>query len=373
MVFGIFWRKLTKLNNMKSKIIVLLLLLPLLLFQRQNCLAEMPIADSSVYSIYSSDGFFLAQKQEPQVGDQLIMPTLEKYEVVAIDQANLLAHANKIGHFEVNRQNLIGGEAPKFKNAKVAMYMTHNAESYELGDGYSSIYGPGGIHDVAKQLAQAFQNMNVGVVLDQTLHIPHDAAAYTRSGVTAQRLLNNYSPNALFDIHRDGVPRSLYYTTHNGVPRSKIRMVVGKASTNFAAIQNLAVILMANGNQLYPWLFLDIYLATGHYNQGRTKNAMLFEMGTYLIEKHLVMASCAPLAEVVALTMFERDLSNGGIPATEIVQPTPYTPPTSGTFVRIVGFVSLAFCAVIVIVNIKPKRTKKNGMVFLSRKGKKPN
>lgn len=324
------------------------------------------------YLIYRDDGSVISEQSFPMVGDQIILPSLHKYEIVEVDDINRTARANMIGFFTVDEPE--PDPLPyqyRFKNAKVGMYMTHNAESYELGDGYSSIYGVGGIHDVAKKLKDAFQSMNVAVVLDETLHIPHDSAAYARSGVTAQKILSSHAVGGLFDIHRDGVPRSLYYTTNNGSPRSKIRIVIGKASTNFAQTQNLAVLLMHQANELHPWLFLDIYLASGHYNQSKSKQALLFEMGTYLIEKDLVLQSCKPLAEVIALTMFELDTDNSAPSISETpittdnstaIETPIHAPQGTSAFALTVGFVSLAFCVLFVMLFLKaetkPKRKK---------------
>mgnify|MGYP003301665834 CR=1 FL=1 len=51
----------------------------------------------------------------------------------------------------------------------------------------------------------------LSVVHDETLHIPHNSSAYSRSRTTANKLLQN-GANAIFDIHRDGASRSFYLT-----------------------------------------------------------------------------------------------------------------------------------------------------------------
>ena len=49
-------------------------------------------------------------------------------------------------------------------------------------------------------------------------------------------------------------------------------------------------------------LFLDIYLANGNYNQYLTNNSLLFEMGSHLVEKNLVIKTIPKLAEVITET-----------------------------------------------------------------------
>lgn len=117
-------------------------------------------------------------------------------------------------------------------------------------------------------------------------------------------MLNENNLNALFDIHRDGIARSYYATTVNEQERSKIRIVVGKANSNMKANESFALYLSAVADELYPWLISDIYYATGHYNQNLFEKSLLFEMGTYLIEKELVLSSVEPLAHLINVTLF---------------------------------------------------------------------
>ena len=47
-----------------------------------------------------------------------------------------------------------------------------------------------------------------------------------------------------------------------------------------------------------------IYYARGHYNQALYNKMLLFEMGTYLVEKELVLKSVAPLTDVVNTALY---------------------------------------------------------------------
>jgi len=120
----------------------------------------------------------------------------------------------------------------------------------------------------------------------------------------SQKLLNNYDLDAIFDIHRDGASRSYYVKNVNGKERCRIRMVVGKSNPNREVTEQFAVYLMSIGQELYPWLFSDIYIGAGHYNQNLNNQAMLFEMGSHLVEKELVMESVVPLAEVINTALY---------------------------------------------------------------------
>jgi len=210
--------------------------------------------------------------------------------------------------------------------------MTHNDESYKPTDGYDSVYGAGGIHDIAKSFKNELGKNGIEVVLDETLHIPHNSSAYSRSSVTANRLLKDERPDAMFDVHRDGVSKSYYYVTNNGEGFSKIRIVVGKSNPNFDENFAFAQSVFAIGQEKYPFLFSDIYLGKGHYNQALQPTDLLFEMGTYLIEKEYVEKSLPLLADVVNTTLYSSMTDEeGDIIVDEVEKPddrVPIIPPS---------------------------------------------
>ncbi|MFA6860582.1 MAG: stage II sporulation protein P [Clostridia bacterium] len=318
--------------------------------------------ETEIYSIYSLDNQFLTQTRNPCVGDQFILPSLDKYQIISTIDEQKIGYASKIGTYTVHNVNKGNAKNMLFTNATVAMYLTHNDESFEPTDGYSTIYGKGGIHDVANKLKDEFLSLGVNVALDESLHIPHDSYAYSRSGITAQKLLDSYSPDVIFDIHRDGVSRSTYYTNYNGTEHSRVRMVVGRASANYSIIEEFAVLLMATASQNYPWLFLDIYIANGHYNQGKSEKSLLFEMGTYLIEKEFVFDSCKPLAETISLALFEQ--TNEVVPpAQEIVVPENVVTNDTvlGQKVLLPIFIGFVAVVLVLIVTVIFKKSKRKG------------
>ncbi len=260
------------------------------------------------YIVYTTDNVYLFEKSDVEVGDLILTKDFKQYEIESIDQENRIAYAKFIK--DVKRPNIT--KKPKSRasqlsqeneNKNICMYMTHNDESYKPTDGYDSIYGAGGIHDVAKKFKAELEKQGIKVTLDETLHIPHNSSAYSRSSVTAKKL-NNQNPDALFDIHRDGVARSYYLTKIDNKEASKVRIVVGKSNPNFNQNYEFATVVFAVGQELYPWLFSDIYCGKGHYNQALQNKALLFEMGTYLIEKDLVYTSLPYLADVVNTSLY---------------------------------------------------------------------
>lgn len=268
------------------------------------------------FVVYTESGEYLFEKSDVQLNDNYINKNFEMFEIYEIDKENKTAKAKFVKNLKKPNVNINKiAKLSEIPNKKICLYLTHNDESYVPTDGYDSIYGAGGVHDVAKALKESLENMGISVQIDETLHIPHDTSAYSRSGVTAKNLLNNYSPDAMFDVHRDGVARKYYATEVNGEERSKVRIVVGQANPKKEQNLEFAMYLMSVAEEKYPWLFSDIYFASGHYNQALSNKVLLFEMGTYLIEKDLVLKSTDPLADVINTALYNTtvDTGNGDI------------------------------------------------------------
>lgn len=265
-----------------------------------------PSSRVEIYKIYDDNLDLLFEREDPMIGDGYLSKEYKFYEIVYLDAENKTGIAKFVRN--VNPPNVSKSNLPtpiKVENRVICMYMTHNDESYVLSDGVDSVYGNGGIKDVALAFKSELEKHMVDVYFDDTLHIPHDASAYSRSQKTAKSLQNSYSPDALFDIHRDGASRKFYVADVNGKERGRVRMVIGKANPNMALNEEFATYLMAVGNEMYPWLFTDIYYATGHYNQALDSKAILFEMGSHLIEKELMIESMSELADVVTTALYQ--------------------------------------------------------------------
>lgn len=265
------------------------------------------------FNVFSEDGSFLFAQEDVNIGDQLIDKSYNVYEITVVDNELNVAYAKLIS--KINMPKVKKYSASNISNEKIdkkiGLYMTHNDESYVIGDGTESVYGNGGIYDIAKQLQSELTNLDINTTLDSTLHIPHNSTAYSRSEKTAKNLLSK-NVDALFDIHRDGVSRSAYVTKFNGSEKCKVRIVIGKANPNKEQNLKLALYLMAVANETYPWLFADIYYAKGHYNQGLSNKMLLFEMGTYLVEKDLVEKSVPALADVINTTLYHTVIDEDG-------------------------------------------------------------
>lgn len=301
----------------KNKIIFLLILITgcaLFLPNKFDANAGIVAVAQSVdiYTVYDEKLNILFQREDVEMGDNYLSDDYKYYEITYIDSANKYAIAKFITQ-KIPPLVKRSYEPKKIKveDRKICMYMTHNDESYVPTDGVDSVYGNGGIKDVALALKSELEKKLVDVYFDDTLHIPHDTSAYSRSNVTARNLQKKYSPDAIFDIHRDGASRSYYVTKVDGKERARVRMVIGKANPNMALNEEFAMYLMSVGKELYPWLFTDIYYAKGHYNQALDSKAILFEMSSHLVEKDLVIDSMKELSDVITTALYSTTLNEG--------------------------------------------------------------
>lgn len=186
----------------------------------------------------------------------------------------------------------------------IALYVTHSDESYIPSDGSQSINGQGGIYDVARKFRDALQKQGVDVILDESTHLPHDSGAYRRSRQTAERLLQK-QPDAIIDIHRDGIPdESEYARTINGEEASRVRLLVGRSNQNSSVNREFAKQLKAVADKQYPGLVKDIFIGKGNYNQDLAPHAILLEFGTHTISKERVLNSTDMMAQVMSTALY---------------------------------------------------------------------
>ncbi len=182
----------------------------------------------------------------------------------------------------------------------IAIYYTHNDESYIPTDGTATIKGNGGIYSVGGAFARRLVELGYAVENDQTRHDPHDANAYQRSRRTFTRLLEQ-GPAALFDIHRDSAPLRAYQTTVDGQPATKMLLVVGRQNQNRQTTMNYAKKIKAAVDSRHKGLVRGIFIAHGNYNQDLSPRTMLVEMGTQYNTREAAEHTAALFADIVPL------------------------------------------------------------------------
>lgn len=258
-----------------------------------------------VYTLALEDGTVLTHiASAVETGDEYIDSENRLYKVNAVDEEKRIAFVEESGSepmLSLTTQRLIPLAAQK----RIGIYVTHSDESYEKGDGSSSVDdGWAGVHDVASALGDALTELGVDVRFDPATHLPHDAGAYRRSRATAAELLKS-GPTALLDIHRDGIPDASEYTVKvGGQQMTKVRLLVGRSNPNSSANREFAKKLKAAADSQYPGLIKDIFIGKGNYNQELLPRSILLEFGTHTSDKQQVLRSVKPMAQVLHTVLF---------------------------------------------------------------------
>lgn len=261
-----------------------------------------------VWNLVTEEGILITQLiYEPEVGDEYLAADNTLYTVIAVEGNQAIARSQ--GELELPDVSWLDADIALAVSAmgekRIAMYCTHSDESYEPSDGTYSSDERGSIYEIASALADALKEEGVNTTVADTLHHPHDAGAYRRSRQTAVELLRETAPDALLDIHRDGIPDpEQYLTTIGGRECSKVRLLVGRGNQNMEVNKEFALTIKAVGDKLYPGLIKDIYMGKGAFNQDLLPKSVLLECGTYTLEKDLVLRSMPMMADVLYRTLY---------------------------------------------------------------------
>lgn len=206
---------------------------------------------------------------------------------------------------------------------RIAIYHTHNAESFVPSDGTDSIYGVGGIHAVGAAFRDALEGKNITVDYSERLHLPHDRGAYRRSRVTAIELLGR-RPDAIFDVHRDAAPWEAYALELDGETLTQIMFVVGRSNPGFALNQKFAYDLKGYADRIHPGLIRGVLVAWGSYNQELFPLSLLLEVGAHTNTREAAVRGITRFAEVVAYYFYgPRFLENGAEQELDRDEPLP--------------------------------------------------
>ncbi len=260
-----------------------------------------------VYTLLTENGETLTlYGGMPSEGDEYIAGDNRHYRIEKPDTAQKTARATLLGDYEMPDISWLSESAQPVSVRKkaVALYCTHSDESYEGADGSSSIEKRGGIYDVAEKLKASLEKKGVTVYYSSENHYPHDAGAYRRSRSTAASLAEE-GVDAIFDVHRDGIPNAKEYTSQvDGKEVTKVRLLVGRSNQNADANKQFAAQIKAVADKVYPGLIKDIYIGKGTYNQDLMSQAVLLEFGTHKSDKSDVLASTAFMADVLDRTLY---------------------------------------------------------------------
>lgn len=274
-------------------------------------LAAEEIDDSNIYTLTDLEGNYVTSRAgRMYIDDEYISADNQLYIVVQVNDDTRTAIAAHMGEEPpvnaVKAQEVFAqtANAESSDRRLICMYSTHSDESYVPTDGEASLTKDAGIYDVNEAFKQELEKLGIEVILDETSHLPHDAKAYSRSRRTAEELLKK-SPDALLDIHRDGIPDpSEYETEVDGEETSKVRLLVGRSNPNADANREFAKQIKETADEKYDGLIKDIFIGKGNYNQELYPQAILLEFGTHTLDKDLVLNSTPMMADVMSTVLY---------------------------------------------------------------------
>lgn len=256
--------------------------------------------EENVVSVYDENGTYIfGTAMGISKGDKYISEDNIEYLVTAVNGKRAIAEKKGKLDLLANiglKSNVLFPLAAR-GTKRVGIYHTHNGESYLPGS--ENISGKGEIHEIGDMLKTALQNKGINVVKLNNLHLPHDGAAYERSRNTAADLAKQ-RPDAIFDVHRDAIPRKKEYLKNiNGKTISQVRLVVGRQNPNQKVNDQFAKSLKATADKQYPGLIKGIFYGRGNYNQQLSPHALLLEFGTHVTTKEQAAASTQMLADSI--------------------------------------------------------------------------
>jgi len=286
---------------------ILILLCAALMLLAANAQAETD--GDCIYTLQDANGKAITRRAGRMYeGDEYISRDNILYRIVYVDDENCTATASEIGPAiadEAAFSTFLSANAKdKGKDKKlICMYSTHSDESYVPSDGASSLWKNAGIYDVGEALKENLEKKGITVEYSDKSFLPHDADAYNRSRSTVEDYVKKM-PDAIIDIHRDGVDAEEYETEVKGEDTSMVRLFVGRSNQNSAENKAFAQRLKAAADETYPGLIKDIYIGKGNYNQELYPQAILLEFGTYEIEKEKAISATEYMADVIDEVLF---------------------------------------------------------------------
>lgn len=327
-------------NKMKmSKVRILIsLIIVFLSFTSTSYADKLVDLQHEYYIVYNANAneILFMTAMEVYKGDRYLSGDNKLYEIFKVDKNKRIAYAKylrteKLPDIDVEEISQAIALAESNGEKKVGIYSTHSDESYLPSDGAASINGHGGIYKVDTALQKALESKGVTVKVDRTLYLPHDAMAYSRSRAGAVKLLKDFKPDLLLDVHRDAVPSKEYIRKIDGKNATGVRIVLGRNNPNLKANQQLAYRIKAIADKTYPNLIKDIFFGQGDFNQDLTPNSLLLEFGTYSHTRERAEVSASFMANTLIKALYGSDEQKQVGAVTKTQKPLPGQNKAAGT------------------------------------------
>lgn len=182
----------------------------------------------------------------------------------------------------------------------ILIYHTHNNEDFAPGGPNNTVVTVG---DELQKILQ--ETYGISVIHDKTVHSDNYATCYNKSGQTVDKYLNQYKDfKLIIDLHRDSGPsRETITTRMNDENIAKIMFVVSKNRKNINENMKLLNGLIGISDKLYPGYCRGIFSynhGIGSFNQDKSSNSILVEVGSDTTKIEEATATAKYLARIIA-------------------------------------------------------------------------
>lgn len=220
-----------------------------------------------------------------------------------------IAKGDTAAKTEINNVNVVNPDIKKNLNTskpEVLIYHTHTTESYKPGAA-SNFDNTQNVVAVGDELVAELQNnYGISAINDKTVH---DAQAYTqsyaRSSVTVDNYIKKYGDfKMIIDLHRDSVSNKNAITAKiNGENVAKIMLVMARKNPHFSNNMALVNKFIQTSDKLFPGFCKGVCYynyGTRYFNQDKSNNALLLEVGGDINTSVEAKASAKYIARLIA-------------------------------------------------------------------------
>ncbi|MCJ7689037.1 MAG: stage II sporulation protein P, partial [Clostridiaceae bacterium] len=223
------------------------------------------------------------------------------------DVKTLIPSPFKLGEKEINKTeakdkgtntvlNLNSSDLKKTLNKakpEVFIYHSHTSEAYRSSDKdktkvNSSLDQTKNVVSVGDVIAEELEKKyGIAVIHDKTVNDKGDyGGAYKKSGATLDKYLKSYGDfKLIIDLHRDSVDKNRVTSKIDGESVAKYMFVVTTQNPRYPKQKTLINSMIGISNKLFPDLLRSTPIhayqfGMGFYNQNRSDNAVLIEVGS---------------------------------------------------------------------------------------------
>ena len=176
---------------------------------------------------------------------------------------------------------------------EVLIYHSHTSEAYrssntdtsKISSSSDATKNVTSVGDIIEEELE--KNYGIAVIHDKTVNDRGDyKGAYKKSGVILDKYLKEYGDfKLIIDLHRDDVKQNVVTTKLNGEDVARFMFVVTEKNPKYAKQKKLVDSMIGISNKLFPSLLRNQTITPyeygmGFYNQNRSDNAMLIEVGS---------------------------------------------------------------------------------------------